>query len=153
MASEVVIISQEPNSPAAQAMLDALWDEIQRRYGFTAPNGIYPEEFSGPRAGFWVALAEDSPVGSIAIKTLSEEVAELDAMYVSPEFRGVGVAQRLLHTLEEHARQHGFAIVRLRAGGVQPEAVRFYEKMGFHRIPCFGKWVEDDTAWCFEKEL
>ena len=134
-------------------MLDALWDEIQRRYGFTAPNGIHPEDFSGSRAGFWVALAGESPVGSIAIKPLSEDAAELDAMYVVPEFRGRGVAQRLMHTLEDHARQHGFAFVRLRAGGPQPEAVRFYEKMGFHRIPCFGRWVADDTAWCFEKAV
>lgn len=153
MTSEVVIIPQAPDSAPAQAMLEALWAEIQRRYEFSAPNGIHPEAFSGPRAGFWVAMAGDMPVGSIAIKPLGEDSCELDAMYVAPEFRGAGVAQRLLDTLEAHARRHGFTGIRLRAGGPQPEAVRFYEKMGFYRIPCFGHWIEDRTAWCFEKLL
>jgi len=152
-ADEVVIASQDPNEAPARAMLDALWDEIQRRYGFTAPNGIHPSDFIGPRGGFWVAFAGDSPIGSIGLRPLSEEAAEVDAMYVAPLFRGAGVAQRLMRIFEEYARDHGFAVVRLRAGEPQPEAVRFYEKTGFRRIPSFGKWVGDDTAWCFEKEL
>ena len=134
-------------------MLDALWDEIQRRYEFTSPNGIPPKDFTGPRAGFWVALDGDIPVGSIAIKPLSEDASELDAMYVTPEFRGTGVAQKLMRTVEEYARQQGFTLIRLRTGAPQPESVRFYQKMGFRRIPSFGRWVKDDTAWCFEKEL
>jgi GNAT superfamily N-acetyltransferase len=150
---DVVIISQEPGSAPARAMLDALWDEIQRRYEFTAPNAILPEEFAGPSAGFWVAFSGQTPVGSIAINPLPEGAAELDAMYVAPEFRGTGVAQRLLGEVEGHARQHGFTAIRLRAGAPQPEAVRFYEKMGFYRIPCFDKWADDETAWCFEKKL
>ncbi len=153
MKSEVIITAQDPTTPPARAMLDALWDEIQRRYGFNASNGIHPEQFQEPRAGFWVAWAGDMPVGSLGLMPLSLETAELDGMYVAPAYRGVGVAQRLLLTLENHSRLHGFRILRLRAGAPQPEAVRFYEKMGFSRIPPFGRWVDDPTAWCFEKIL
>ncbi|MCY7349893.1 MAG: GNAT family N-acetyltransferase [Cytophagaceae bacterium] len=153
MEPSVKITFQTANTAAARAMLDSLWDEIQRRYEFTAPNPMRPEDFIGPRAGFWLAQVEHQPVGSIRFTSWSEDIAELDAMYVVPEFRGRGIAQQLMSTLETYTRQHPFNALRLRAGEPQPEALRFYEKMGFHRIPCFGKWVADPTAQCFEKQL
>jgi GNAT superfamily N-acetyltransferase len=150
-AADVVVVAQDPHSAEAREMLDALWAEIQQRYGFTFPNGILPEDFERPRSGFWVALAGGSPVGSVGIKPQrARECAELDGMYVAPAFRGTGIAQRLVDALEAHARQQGFTVVRLRAGPPQPEAARFYEKVGYRRVPC---WHEDDTGWCFEKRL
>ncbi len=134
-------------------MFDALWDEIQRRYDFTGPNDIRAENFTVPRAALWLAFDGDTPVGSIGLTPRSADTAELDAMYVALDYRGAGVAQRLMQTLEEHARQNGFTRVRLRAGEPQPEAIRFYEKVGFTRIPCFGHWTEDPTAWCYEKTI
>jgi GNAT superfamily N-acetyltransferase len=150
---DVRIALEDSNTASARLMLDALWDEIQRRYEFTAPNAIQPDAFTGPGAGFWIAFSGEVPVGSIALMPLSEGVSELDAMYVAPEFRRTGLAQRLLGEVEAHARQNGFTAIRLRAGAPQPEAVRFYEKMGFYRIPRFGRWKDDETAWCFEKKL
>jgi putative acetyltransferase len=151
--SEVYIVSREPVSAPARAMLDALWDEIQHRYEFTAPNAILPGDFTGPGAGFWVAFSGETPVGSVAIKPLPKGASELDAMYVAPNFRETGVSARLLGVVEGYARSQGYTAIRLRAGEPQPEAVRFYEKMGYYRIPCFDKWVDDETAWCFEKKL
>jgi hypothetical protein len=37
MGGAVEIIACDPSSPDARAMSDALWEEIQQRYGFTAP--------------------------------------------------------------------------------------------------------------------
>ena len=153
MPSDFVIRLQNPHSDPAQAMLDALWDEIQRRYEFTAPTDMHPDDFTNPRAAFWVAMVQDTPAGSIGLMPLPQDIAELNAMYVTPEFRGAGIAQGLIQAREEHARQHDFTVVPLRAGSQQPEAVRFYEKMGFNRIPCFGKYAESSNSWCFEKQL
>jgi putative acetyltransferase len=50
-------------------------------------------------------------------------------------------------------RDAGVGVLRLRAGEPQPEALRFYAAAGFLPIPPFGKWVDDDTARCFEKLL
>jgi len=51
----VAIAACDPASPAARAMSDALWDEIQRRYGFTAASPFDPAAFAGPVGGFWLA--------------------------------------------------------------------------------------------------
>lgn len=152
-ATDIKVTAIDPHSAAAGTMLDALWDEIQHRYGFVAPRGIDPGEFETAPARFWVAFADDTPIGSIAVKPLAGPVAELDAMYVAPGFRGTGVAQQLLRTLEQHARDHHLVAIRLRAGEPQPEALRFYQKAGFVPIPCFGGWVDDGTARCLEKTL
>jgi GNAT superfamily N-acetyltransferase len=143
----------DPASASARAMSEALWDEIQRRYGFTAPNPFDPADFAGPAGGFWLARAGGDPIGSIALTPLEPPAAELDVMYVAPDHRRGGVAQALLAALEEHARAAGVAVLRLRAGEPQPEALRFYRAAGFTPIEPFGKWVGDDTARCFEKRL
>jgi putative acetyltransferase len=138
-------------------MASALWDEIQRRYGFTADDPFNPTAYAGPVGAFWVATDADRPIGSVALSPLSDPpgdtAAELDVMYVEPGQRGASVAQALLAALEEHARAVGVSVIRLRAGDPQPEALRFYTAAGFTPIPPFGTWIGDDTARCFEKSL
>jgi len=134
-------------------MGEALWGEIQRRYGFSAPDPFDPAAFAGPVGAFWVATQGDRPVGSVALAPLDSRTAELDVMYVVPQARGAGVAQALLAALEEHARAHGVATIVLRAGEPQPEALRFYAASGFTPVAPFGRWVDDDTARCFTKRL
>ncbi len=153
MVSNVVISPCDPFSPSARVLSDALWDEIQRRYGFAAPNPFDPAAFTGPVGGFWAATANDQPVGSIALTPLDHPAAELDVMYVAPGHRGTGVARALLAALERHARAAGVTVLRLRAGEPQPEALHFYAAAGFVPIAPFGKWIGDDTARCFEKTL
>ena len=84
---------------------------------------------------------------------LSEDLAELEAMYVAPAHRGSGVGQRLMETFERYADESGFRSICLRAGKPQPEALRFYEKMGFRRIENYGQWVGDPSAWRYGKYL
>jgi GNAT superfamily N-acetyltransferase len=149
---EVVVGSCDPAAPAAQAMNDALWAEIQQRYGFEAPNPASPDRFAAP-GGFWVATLDGEPVGSVALTVSAPGVGELDVMYVTPSRRGTGVAAALLGAAEDHARAQGMTSIRLRAGEPQPEALRFYAKHGYLPVPPFGAWRDDPTARCFEKPL
>lgn len=153
MPFEITIAPQNPDSTAAQGMIAALWNEIQERYHFTGACDINPDDFKGSRASFLVASVHNLAVGSVGLKPLSEDIAELNALYVAPEVRKQGVAQALLHEFEVVARDHGFSAIRLRAGDKQPEALRFYQKMGFHSISCFGEYASSETNQCFEKQL
>jgi putative acetyltransferase len=153
MSLEFRITPQNPYSNSAQAMIAALWKEIQERYGFTGDCDINPSDFAEEQSLFLVAFVSDSPVGSIGLKPLSQEVVELNALYVSPKFRKQGIAQALLERFETHARRYSFRAVRLRAGGEQPEALSFYKKMGFISISCFDQYASDAANLCFEKRL
>ncbi len=134
-------------------MAAALWEEIQQRYGFQAPDPFDPDAFAGPVGHFWVAVAGEEPVGSVALIPLDDDVGELDVMYVAASHRRLGLAGRLLAMLEDHARGAGISVLRLRAGDPQPEAMAFYRAAGFTPIPPFGRWLGDDTARCLEKTL
>ena len=147
------IRSVQPTSAAARRMSDALWTEIQRRYGFAAPNPFDPDVFATERSGFWIAFDGDEPVGSIALAALDERRAELDAMYVVPARRRSGIAGALMAQVEAHARKNGTTQIVLRAGAPQPEALEFYRAAGFTPIERFGRWTDDNTAACFGKAV
>lgn len=147
------IVAAAPGGEQAARMAEALWAEIQSRYGFSAPDPFDPASFTPPLGGFWVALDDEQPVGSIALAPIEAGKAELDVMYVAPTHRRRGVAQALLAALETHARDVGLNEIVLRAGDPQPEALAFYRAAGFSPTERFGRWVDDDTAVCFRKRL
>ena len=64
-------------------------------------------------------------------------------MFVLPEFRGRGIARRILLALESTARERGYWTVRLENGMRQPEAIGLYRSTGYREIPCFGDYAAD----------
>ena len=73
-------------------------------------------------------LAADTAMGPVALR-----VGNLDAM--TAYYRDA-VALQVLETGDE-----------------QPDAIRFYEREGFTRIPNFGYYVDSPYSVCFEKTL
>jgi GNAT superfamily N-acetyltransferase len=59
---------------------------------------------------------------------LDPNQGRVEALYVSPEHAGRGVGRKILHTLEDLAREAGHRWVRLSAS---LNAVRFYGKAGY----------------------
>jgi putative acetyltransferase len=154
MPASIDVVAADPGGEVAARMAAALWSEIQSRYGFSAPDPFDPGAFVAPTGGFWVAMDDREPVGSIGLTPLEGEGrAELDVKYVAPTHRRRGVAQALLSEVETHALAAGLHEIVLRAGDPQPEALRFYRAAGFVPMECFGRWVEDDTAVCLRKRL
>lgn len=74
---------------------------------------------------FFVA-EEDGVVMGFGV--LNQESAEVEAVYVSPEAGRRGVGLGLLQKLDERARSHGLAVLRLYAS---LNAVPFYKRAGY----------------------
>ena len=72
--------------------------------------------------------------------------AELKRMYVSPAFRGRGLARAVLEALERTAAEAGFARVILETGQRQPEAIALYRSSGYEPVPSFGFYAEAPEA-------
>jgi DNA-binding MarR family transcriptional regulator/N-acetylglutamate synthase-like GNAT family acetyltransferase len=84
---------------------------------------------------FWYATDENGMViGSIGLKKLGNDSAELKKFFVVKEFRGRGIAQSLMETLLKAARKHGFKTVYLGSLSQAKGAHKFYERSGFQRI-------------------
>lgn len=144
---------EAPDQPDVVALIDAL-DAYQ------AP--LYPPEsnhlldigaLKRPEVAFLVARdAQGQAVGCAAL-VVQPEHGEIKRMFVQPALRGRGVAKALYARLEAEALRRGCTRLRLETGIRQPEALAFYERLGFQRRAPFGDYREDPLSVFMERPL
>lgn len=100
-----------------------------------------------------VAYEGDIPVGCGAIKEYSERTAEIKRMFVPLEFRGRGIAGKVLSELEVWARELNYQSCILETGKKQPEAIWLYQKANYMIIPNYGQYKDVPNSVCMEKQL
>lgn len=100
-----------------------------------------------------VAYEDEKPLGCGAIKEYKTNTMEVKRMYTLPECRGKGIATKILSALESWAIELSFEKCILETGKRQPEAIQFYKKNGYHLIPNFGQYADDENSLCFEKNI
>lgn len=71
----------------------------------------------------------------------------------SPNYRGNGIAKKLMGLLENWAVELGNTKAILETGKNQPEAIRLYKKIGYKIIENYQPYVGNDNSVCFSKEL
>ncbi|GAB3596079.1 GNAT family N-acetyltransferase [Angustibacter peucedani] len=95
----------------------------------------YDESFWRLRMGRSARLLAESdgqPVGIASVGQASEaDVAELFGMWVSPDFRGKGVAWQLTRQAARHAKDDGRRAVKLWVSTDNGRAVAFFSSAGF----------------------
>ena len=74
-------------------------------------------------------------------------------MYVSSDFRGQRIGEKMLSDLENKARELGFTKSLLFTGSKQPEAIKLYQRNGYDQIPKYGKLKNIPDSRCFAKDL
>ena len=100
-----------------------------------------------------VAYENEKPVSCGAIKEYNPNTMEIKRMYTLPEFRGKGIATKVLIELEKWVNELGYEKCILETGEKQPEAIALYKKNGYKLIPNFGQYAEVENSVCFEKEM
>jgi GNAT superfamily N-acetyltransferase len=89
------------------------------------------------RNAFWVVeLGGESRriVGTFGIECHDRDTTELRRMYIDSDWRGCGLAERMLRTAEAMARELGFSRMIVSTADIQRAAFRFYTKSGFKRV-------------------
>ena len=159
--SDVEIRPSRYGAPAAQALIAAAQTELTERYGSADENPIESVEFDPPEGAFLLAWLDGVPVACAGWRTIAhtsdldlpDDVAELKRMYAVPDVRGSGVAAALLTAIEESARGQGMRRIILETGGQQPEAIRFYGRSGYDRIPNYGYYKDEPDCISFGRDL
>ncbi|MNY02594.1 Acetyltransferase (GNAT) family protein [compost metagenome] len=72
-------------------------------------------------------------------------------MFVLPEARGKGIAYKVLEELETWAKELGYSAYILETGQKMVEAIKLYEKAGYHRIPNYGQYENIESSVCMAK--
>jgi len=84
---------------------------------------------------FWYATSNTGEIiGCIGLKKIDEDNAELKKFFVHKQFRGKGVAKKLMHTLIKSALKHHFKNLFIGTVEILQAAQKFYIKYGFFPI-------------------
>lgn len=140
------------NDTDADRLRRAQRAELDTRYGADTEPGVKPS--ADDIAVFLIARDESGEaIACGALRMLGDGEAEVKRMFVHRPSRGSGAATAILRALEEEALQRGVTTLKLETGPAQPDAVRFYEREGYSRIPRFGHYIHSEGSLCFAREL
>jgi len=146
---------EAPDSRDARWCLQAYFDELAVRFetGFdpAKSNSAEDAELTPPAGYFVVARLDDEPVGCGALKLRDGRIGEIKRMWTAPAARGLGVARRILATLEAKAAEVGIATSRLETNETLHEAQALYRSSGYREVAKFND--EPYAHHWFEKRL
>jgi len=98
-----------------------------------------------------IAYSSGTAVGCVCFKNFQTNTVEVKRMFVSAEFRGMGIGRALLNELEKWAAELGMKALVLELGNKQPEALHVYQRQGFQLIPCYEPYTGMDASICMKK--
>ncbi|MHA6326167.1 GNAT family N-acetyltransferase [Roseivivax sp. CAU 1753] len=150
----VVIRACDPRDAEAVACLQSYYAELNRRFdhGFDVTRSADPEAASmtPPKGTFLLADVDGRAMGCVGLKGHGDW-GEVKRLWVSPEARGLGLARRLMATLEDEARTLGMGVLRLDTNNALHEAVAMYRALGWTEIGRFNDDPYPDAF--FERTL
>jgi GNAT superfamily N-acetyltransferase len=136
--------------PGDYAPVAALWTRINRelapahmrelfeQYIALAVNGelrqVHEIFSEARRNAFWVVEGHARIIGTFGIESRGDDSTELRRMYLDRNYRGQGIAQRMLDRAEQRARDLGFSRMILSTAEVQAAAMAFYRNSGYRLV-------------------
>ena len=120
-------------------ILDLIFNIWINEYQFQVSPEDYPDlhkiedYYSSKGGGFWVASNTETVIGTIAYDQLDKNIFVLKRMFVSKEWRGQGIAQRLLDTLFDKTPKDCIFYLSTK-DDLAKAAKKFYVKNGFEII-------------------
>ncbi len=139
----------------ADGLIAASTAYMERLYPAESNHLTGLEELMGDSGYFLGAFTQQQAVGCAALlfHNTRPPYAEIKRLFVLDDWRGKGIAKRLMQELEDHARSLGYIILRLETGIYQPESIALYQRMGYERIDPFGDYPDDPLSLYMEKQL
>lgn len=105
--------------------------------GVEAELAALTSKYGPPKGAFFLVWIGDRAAGCAGFRDLGDGVAEMKRLYVRPEFRGRGVASRLLRGCLDGARNLGHSRMVLDTLERLESANRLYRSSGFREIPAY----------------
>jgi GNAT superfamily N-acetyltransferase len=126
-------------SPEARWAMTEYFAELDARFpeGFDATGALdgAAAAYNPPSGLFLLATNKGETVGCGGLQVIDDDTAELKRMWVSPGYRGRGLASRLLQRLEDEVAKTGRDTVVLDTHSSLTEAITLYERRGYQPTP------------------
>jgi len=154
-ASEIDIRPVDPAADDARRCLAAYVAELNRRSerGFDPAKGVSaePHEMTPPAGLFLLAYRHGEAIACGGVKHHPDAPSEIKRMWVAENARGLGLARRLLATLEADAIRAGARAARIETSATLFEAIALYRSTGYVEVAPFN--AEPFADHWFEKPL
>jgi DNA-binding MarR family transcriptional regulator/GNAT superfamily N-acetyltransferase len=154
-ASSVKVAAESPDTADARLCLSTYFRELAARFesGFDARAGDHAdvEDMTPPSGLFMIARLDGDAVGCGGLKRVDKTTGEIKRVWTAPSARGMGIARRMLRTLEAAARKKGLKTLRLDTNRALTEAHALYRSEGYSEVARF-----NDNPYAhhwFEKQL
>lgn len=95
--------------------------------------GNFSNVYNSEGNAYFVALVDDIVVAGSGIGHLTDDICELQKMYCLPEYRGLGISQKLMDECLTYAKKY-YKKCYLETLDNMTRAIKFYERNGFQRI-------------------
>jgi ribosomal protein S18 acetylase RimI-like enzyme len=141
LADKPSISIRRANADDFQGILECLQEAFAAYRSLYTPGAfrdtvVGPEDLENRMATMCVLVAASSTgevVGTVAYNVVAPDEGHIRGMAVRPAWHGVGVAGRLIGSVESELRSRGCTRISLDATLPLERARRFYEKQGFRR--------------------
>lgn len=100
-----------------------------------------------------VTHTEDGRLAAFALGRVVADEGELFQIGTLTEFRGRGIAEKLLGELLDKMREKGAAVCFLEVRSRNAAAIALYEKTGYKRVSVRKNYYPDDDAVIMRKSL
>jgi putative acetyltransferase len=140
-----------------QADVLALIAELDAyQHSLYPPESVYALDLAGVEQGnVLLAVVRDQTASAVACGAvvLGSAYGEVKRMYVRPAYRGLGLARRILATLESEAEKSGCRLLKLETGPHHHEALGLYAQCGYERRGPFGSYPDDPLSVFMQKHI
>ena len=100
-----------------------------------------------------IIYLDEKPVACGCFKKYDNDTIEIKRMFVAPDARGLGLAQRVLQELELWAKEFDYSVSVLETLYKQQEAISLYQKVGYEVVDNYGPYVGLNDSICMRKQI
>jgi GNAT superfamily N-acetyltransferase len=100
-----------------------------------------------------IIYLDNKAVACGCFKKYDKNTIEIKRMFVSPEARGMGLAQKMLQQLELWASELGYSSSVLETLYKQKEAIALYQKVGYSIVDNYEPYVGLKDSICMKKNI
>lgn len=149
---KVTINKEDINSKDAVELLNKLSDTLENITGSSGRASFKSKSVSVPGSMFVIARDENGlAIGCGAVIAFNDNTAELKRVYARVKCKGVG--KKIVSFLEKCAKDMGYKSICLETRLVNKRAVNFYKSAGYDVIDNYGKYINNESAICFGKNI
>ncbi|RKS89818.1 acetyltransferase (GNAT) family protein [Flavobacterium limicola] len=152
MKDKVRIVKTTSENPDFVNLIKALDESLWERYP-ELKSDYWGNNILELNPNVVILYLEEKAVACGCFKKYDKNTIEIKRMFVSPEVRGMGLAQTILRKLEGWADDLGYSFSVLETLYKQKEAIALYQKTGYDIVDNYEPYVGLENSICMRKPI